>query len=49
MNIWKLALTLSGRYTRFFSSLNPQPYDPYIAGGALDEVYAFDLACGYRL
>ena len=49
MTVWKLLLTLSGRYQHYFYSLNPQPYDPFIAGGALDEVYAFDLACGYRL
>jgi hypothetical protein len=49
MEIWKVELKLSGRYTRFFYSLHPQPYDPYIAGGALDEVFAVDLACGYRL
>jgi hypothetical protein len=49
MNVWKVDLRLSGRYTRFFYSLHPQPYDPYIAGGALDEVFAVDLACGYRL
>ncbi len=49
MQVWKLELTLSGRYTRFFYSLHPQPSDPYVAGGALDEVFAVDLACGYRL
>jgi hypothetical protein len=47
--VWKVVLTLSGRYTRFFYSLHPLPSDPYIAGGALDEVFALDLACGYRL
>jgi len=49
MDVWKVELTLAGRYTRFFYSLHPQPYDPYIAGGALDEVFAVDLACGFRL
>jgi hypothetical protein len=49
MDVWKVVLTLSGRYSRFFYSLHPQPYDPYIAGGALDEVFAIDLACGFRL
>ena len=50
MDMWKkVVLTLSARYSRFFYSLHPQPYDPYIAGGALDEVFAVDLACGYRL
>ncbi|TMA32601.1 MAG: hypothetical protein E6J88_02110 [Deltaproteobacteria bacterium] len=50
MDVWKkVVLTFSARYSRFFYSLHPQPYDPYIAGGALDEVFAVDLACGYRL
>jgi len=49
MDVGKVELTLSGRYQRFFSSLRPQPYDPYVAGGALDELFAIDLACGYRL
>jgi hypothetical protein len=40
---------LSGRYTRIFYSLHPLPYDPYIAGGALDELFAVDLAFGLRL
>jgi hypothetical protein len=40
---------LSGRYTRLFYSLHPLPYDPYIAGGALDELFAVDLAFGLRL
>ena len=42
-------LTLSARYQRYFYSLHPLPYDPYIAGGALDEVFSLDLACSYRL
>ena len=42
-------LTLSGRYQRYFYSLHPLPYDPYIAGGALDEVFSLDLMCSYRL
>jgi hypothetical protein len=45
----KVGLTVSGRYQRFFYSLHPQPYDPYVAGGALDEMFAIDLACTYRL
>jgi hypothetical protein len=49
LRVWKVELSLSGKYTRFFYSLHPLPYDPYIAGGALDEVFAVDLACGYRL
>ena len=48
MDVGKVELTLSGRYTRFFYSLHPEPFDPYIAGGALDEVFAVDLACGFR-
>ena len=47
--VWKLSLTLTARYQRYFYSLHPEPYDPFIAGGALDEVFALDLACGYRL
>jgi len=49
MDVGKVGLTLSGRYQRFFSSLHPQPYDPYVAGGALDELFTVDLACGFRL
>ena len=49
MDVWKVGLTLSGRYQRFFYSLHPQPYDPYVAGGALDELFTVDLACGFRL
>ncbi len=47
--IGKVQLTLAGRYQRFFYSLHPEPYDPYVAGGALDELFALDLACGVRL
>jgi hypothetical protein len=49
MDVGKIGLTLTGKYQRFFYSLNPEPYDPYVAGGALDEHFAIDLACGYRL
>jgi len=49
IDIGKIGLTLSGRYQRFYYSLHPQPYDPYVAGGALDELFAVDLACGFRL
>jgi hypothetical protein len=49
MDVGKVALTLSGKYQRFFYSLHPQPYDPYVAGGALDELFTVDLACGFRL
>jgi hypothetical protein len=49
MDVGQVGLTLSGRYQRFFYSLHPQPYDPYVAGGALDELFSIDLACGFRL
>jgi hypothetical protein len=49
MDVGRIALTLSGKYQRFFYSLHPQPYDPYVAGGALDELFSIDLACGFRL
>jgi hypothetical protein len=49
MDVWRVGVTLSGRYQRFFYSLHPQPYDPYVAGGALDELFTIDLACGFRL
>ena len=49
LDLGKIGLTLSGKYQRFFYSLHPQPYDPYVAGGALDELFAVDLACGFRL
>lgn len=49
IDVGKIGVTLSGRYRRFFYSLHPQPYDPYVAGGALDEHFAVDLACSYRL
>jgi hypothetical protein len=49
MDIKKFELSLTGRYQRFFYSLHPEPYDPYVAGGALDEMFAIDLACSYRL
>ena len=49
MDIGKFGVVLSGKYQRFFYSLHPEPYDPYVAGGALDEMFAIDLACNYRL
>lgn len=49
MRLEKAEVTLSGRYQRFFYALHPEPYDPYVAGGALDELFALDLACGFRL
>jgi hypothetical protein len=48
LDLGKLGLTLAGRYQRFFYSLHPEPYDPYVAGGALDELLTVDLACRYR-
>jgi hypothetical protein len=39
-----LTVRLSGGYTRFFYSLHPLPGDPYVAGGALDELAVADLA-----
>ena len=45
----KLWLRLAARYLRFFYSLHPLPHDPYIAGGAIDEVASASLALGYRL
>ena len=49
VELGQFELRLSGRYTRIFYSLHPLPYDPYIAGGALDELFAVDLAFGLRL
>jgi len=45
----RLELRLSGRYMRFFYSLHPQPQDPFVAGGALDEYAVFDLAFSLRV
>ncbi len=39
----------AARYLRFFYALHPLPHDPYIAGGAIDEVASASLALGYRL
>lgn len=33
----------SARYERVFSKLNPQPGDPYVAGGALDQYLIFQV------
>jgi hypothetical protein len=44
-----LVVRAAARYLRFFYSLHPLPHDPYIAGGALDEVASVSLALGYRL
>ena len=40
-------LALRGRYERFFYDLHPQPGDPYVAGGALDELGVGELALAY--
>ncbi len=49
MELNQFELRLSARYTRLSYSLHPLPYDPYIAGGALDELVAVELALGLRL
>jgi hypothetical protein len=36
-------------YTRFFYTLNPQPGDAYVAGGALDQMAFASLGVGYML
>jgi hypothetical protein len=38
---------LEASYTRFFYTLNPQPGDPYVAGGALDEIARGSLGVAY--
>ncbi len=43
-----IELHLSGRYIRFFYSLNPQPGDPFVAGGALDEYAVVELGLSLR-
>ena len=42
-----LALRLSGQYIRFFYDLRPEPGDPYVAGGAVDEFAIGELALAY--
>jgi hypothetical protein len=44
-----LELHISGRYTRFFYTLNPQPNDPFVAGGALDEYAVAELGLSLRI
>jgi hypothetical protein len=52
----KLALQLgahfelhaAGKYTRFFYTLNPQPGDPFVAGGALDEYAIVELGFSFH-
>jgi hypothetical protein len=40
-------LSLEASYTRFFYSLNPQPGDAYVAGGALDQLLRGSLGVAY--
>jgi hypothetical protein len=40
-------VSLELAYTRFFYTLNPQPGDPYVAGGALDQMYRGSLGVAY--
>jgi hypothetical protein len=39
--------SLEAAYTRFFYTLNPQPGDPYVAGGALDQMSHASLGLAY--
>jgi hypothetical protein len=51
--LWPLAhhldLGFELAYTRFFYSLHPEPGDPNVAGGALDEMARVALGVTYRL
>jgi hypothetical protein len=38
-----LELLASGEYVRVFSSVNPQPGDPFVAGGGLDQYAVFHV------
>jgi hypothetical protein len=42
-----IELSLDLVYTRFFYDLSPQPGDPYVAGGALDEMATVSLGIAY--
>jgi hypothetical protein len=42
-----IELSLDLVYTRFFYNLSPQPGDPYVAGGALDEMATVSLGIAY--
>jgi hypothetical protein len=42
-------VSLEVEYTRFFYSMNPQPGDAYVAGGALDQMGRGALGVGYVL
>jgi hypothetical protein len=43
----RIELSLDVVYTRFFYSLLPVPGDPYVAGGALDQMGTVSLGVGY--
>jgi uncharacterized protein YbjQ (UPF0145 family) len=38
---------LTGHYTRYFYSFDPVPGDPYVAGGALDELLGLGIGVAY--
>ena len=40
-------VSLEVAYTRFFYSMNPEPGDPYVAGGALDQMGRGSLGVAY--
>jgi len=42
-----VAISLTASYTRFFFTMNPEPGDPYVAGGALDEFLGIQLGASY--
>jgi hypothetical protein len=44
-----LELRLTGEYSRLWSTLNPEPGDPFIAGGALDFSWGATLAATLTL
>lgn len=44
-----LQLSLELAYTRFFYTLNPEPGDAYVAGGALDQMVTGSIGVGYLL
>jgi hypothetical protein len=42
-----LEARLSFNYSRFFYSMNPEPGEPYIAGGALDQLSSVHIGAAY--
>lgn len=42
-----LEARLAYRYTRFFYTMNPEPGDAYVAGGALDQLSSIQLGVAY--